>query len=331
VEKPQVSRLIGSPPGYAGYEEGGQLTNWLRRRPYSVVLLDEIEKAHSYVQHLFLQFFDSGQMADARGNLVDGRNAIFIMTTNLGARIPSGFAKPLAPGFVERMRTAIEEHFAPEFLSRIDRIIYFEPLDQDILLSIFDRQFEAVAARLREQGIGIEVNDALKRSLCQRHTDPLQGARRLQRAIEEEIVVPLTDKLLAGEIQRGMKVMVGQDIQGFRADLAPGQPPQRRSSTGLDEREAQEAQNAHIFQREAPALMARLGERGLDIEIDPHAQEFICDPFWTELPVVQALVDLIETPLLQQLEEGKFQPGDRVRVTKYADHLEFTKEAGGKA
>jgi ATP-dependent Clp protease ATP-binding subunit ClpC len=210
MEKHQISRLIGAPPGYKGYEEEGQLTGRLRRRPYSVVLLDEIEKAHPEVQHLFLQLFDAGRLTDARGNLADGRNAIFIMTTNLGAKVPLGFQKAHMPSFTQQMRRAIEEHFSPEFLNRVDRIVYLGPLDEDTLLKIFDREFEAVAQRLRGQGIEVQVAEGFKRDLCKRHTDAARGARKLQRAIEDEIVTPLTDKLLAGEIKPGMKVSVGE-------------------------------------------------------------------------------------------------------------------------
>ena len=328
MEKHQVSRLIGSPPGYVGYHEEGQLTGRLRRRPYSVVLLDEIEKAHDDVQHLFLQLFDAGRLTDARGNLADGRNAIFVMTTNLGAKVPLGFARAQMPSFAAQMRTAIEDHFTPEFLNRIDRIVYFEPLDEDTLLAIFDRQFEAVAARLGEQGIVVKVTEDFKRALCKRHTDETRGARPLQRAIEDKIVAPLTDKLLAGEITPGMKVVVGKDAD-MEVSETP-KPPTSHTPTppDPDARDKVKAQNEAIFDREFDGLAARLREREIETEMEEAAREFLCDPFWTETTLEQALVKLVEEPLLEQLEAGELQPGDHVRVEKYADHLEFKKVEG---
>ena len=210
MEKHQVSRLIGAPPGYIGYEEEGQLTGRLRRRPYSVILLDEIEKAHEDMQHLFLQLFDAGRLTDSRGRVADGRNALFIMTSNLGAKEALGF-----PGqqktYRGRIQTAIERHFTPEFLNRVDRIIYFEPLNETTLGAIFDKHFAAAVASLRAQGIVVDVVPARKAVLVQQHLNADRGARPLQRAIEDELIGPLTDKLLAGEIRPGMRVTIGED------------------------------------------------------------------------------------------------------------------------
>lgn len=209
MEKHQVSRLIGSPPGYVGYEEEGQLTGRLRRRPYSVILLDEIEKAHPDVQNMFLQLFDAGRLTDSHGNLADGRNAIFIMTTNLGAKVPMGFQRPQMATFTQQIKSAIEGHFSPEFLNRLDRIIFFEPLTEEALVAIFDKLFHDVQARLKGQGVEIEADEDFKHDLCRRNTDHQRGARDLQRAIEDEIVAPLTDQLLAGELQAGARVVIG--------------------------------------------------------------------------------------------------------------------------
>ncbi|MBN2548311.1 MAG: ATP-dependent Clp protease ATP-binding subunit [Anaerolineales bacterium] len=209
MEKHQVSRLIGSPPGYVGYEEEGQLTGRLRRRPYSVILLDEMEKAHPDVQNLFLQLFDAGRLTDSHGNLADGRNAIFIMTTNLGAKVPMGFQRPQMANFTQQIKSAIESHFSPEFLNRLDRIIIFEPLSDDAMLAIFDKLFLDVQARLKSQGVEIEADEEFKRDLCRRNADHQRGARDLQRAIEDEIVAPLTDQLLAGELPAGARVVIG--------------------------------------------------------------------------------------------------------------------------
>jgi ATP-dependent Clp protease ATP-binding subunit ClpC len=205
MDKYQVTRLIGAPPGYVGYEEEGQLTGHLRRRPYSVILLDEIEKAHSDIQYTFLQLFDAGRLTDSRGNLADGRNAIFIMTTNLGAREAIGFLNN-RNSYEEKLQAAIEKHFSAEFLNRISRIVYFNPLTEDLLLAIFDKFLAQALSRFAAQGIEVEVSDDFKRSLCRKHTDTRRGARPLQRAIEDEIVIPLTEKLLTGEIKPGQKI-----------------------------------------------------------------------------------------------------------------------------
>ena len=152
LERHQISRLIGAPPGYVGHGEEGQLTGWLRRRPYSVVLFDEIEKAHKEVQHLFLQLFGSGRLTDARGNVVDGRNAIFILTTNLGVRSKAGFQNDDSQ-LSGAITSAVKQHFVPEFLGRLDRTICFRWLDEEALIQIFDRLLDEASARLRERGI----------------------------------------------------------------------------------------------------------------------------------------------------------------------------------
>jgi ATP-dependent Clp protease ATP-binding subunit ClpC len=337
MEKHQVSRLIGSPPGYVGYEEEGQLTGRLRRRPYSVVLLDEIEKAHKDVQHLFLQLFDAGRLTDARGNLADGRNAIFIMTTNLGAKEALGLIKQREP-YQEKLHAAIEDHFTPEFLNRIDRIVYFEPLTEKLLLEIFDKLFAPVAKRFQAQGILVEVTEPFKHKLCKRYADEKRGARPLERAIEDEIVAPLTDKLLDGEIGPGKKVVVGEGMEwevsdtplpsGFEEPVEGPSPPQLLDPKDPDARDELKAQNEVVFEREFEALEARLHERGIKVELDETAREFLCDPFWTETTLEQALVKLVEEPLMEQLEAGELKSGDRVRIEKYADHLEFKKVEG---
>ena len=216
MEKHQISRLIGSPPGYVGHEEEGQLTGRLRRRPYSVILLDEIEKAHQDVQHLFLQLFDAGRITDSRGHTADGRNAIFIMTTNLGAKEAMGLLTE-ARSYREKLQTAIEEHFSAEFLNRINRIVYFEPLTQQLLLSIFDKFFAQAVKRFQVQNIEIEVTDDFKRELCETYTDIKRGARPLQRAIEDEIITPLADKIISGELGPNMKATIGKEFGNIGA------------------------------------------------------------------------------------------------------------------
>lgn len=210
MEKHQISRLIGSPPGYIGHEEDGQLTGRLRRRPYSVILLDEIEKAHPDAQHLFLQLFDAGRITDSRGYIADGRNAIFIMTTNLGAKEAIGLISE-AKSYKQKLQIAIEEHFSAEFLNRINRIVYFEPLSQELVLAIFDKFFAQDVKRFRIQNIEIDVTGDFKREFCAKHMDIKHGARPLQRAIEDEIISPLADKIISGEIKPGMKIIVGEN------------------------------------------------------------------------------------------------------------------------
>jgi ATP-dependent Clp protease ATP-binding subunit ClpC len=345
MEKHQVSRLIGSPPGYVGYAEEGQLTGRLRRRPYSVVLLDEIEKAHKDVQHLFLQLFDAGRLTDARGNLADGSNAIFIMTTNLGAKVPLGFAKSHMPSFEAQMRAAIEEHFTPEFLNRIDRIVFFTPLDQDVLLRIFDREFEAVAARLRAQGVEVEVAEPFKRALCAKYTDPTRGARRLQRGIEDEIVNPLTDKLLASEIRPGERVIIGANEeyealpQSFQADRqAPpsggkGQHPERAERDVGDMGLGAEEENRELIAPLFVELREQLEERGIGLELEENVWELLCSPFWHEkrakLGAQEAFTQLVEEPLLQKIDDGEFQASDRIKVYRNLDlAIDFQKVEG---
>lgn len=183
MEKYQVSRLIGSPPGYVGFDEEGQLTGRLRSHPYCVVLLDEMEKAHTDVQHLFLQLFDAGRISDARGRLVDGRNAFFIMTTNLD-------------------QAGIERRFTTEFRNRLDDVIYFNPLTDEVLIAIFDKIFNQVEQRFAEKGIQVELSQEYKKRFCSEHKNPEFGARPLQRAINDRIIAAVADRLLTGEIGR---------------------------------------------------------------------------------------------------------------------------------
>ncbi len=329
MEKHQVARLIGSPPGYVGYEEEGQLTGHLRRRPYSVVLLDEIEKAHVDVQHLFLQLFDAGRLTDARGRVVDGCNAIFTMTTNLGAKEAMGFLSD-QKSYEEKLHAAIEEHFSAEFLNRVSRIVYFNPLNEAMLLLIFDKFLAQAIERFRAQGIEIEVPDKIKRDLCARHTDTRRGARPLQRAIEDEIITPLTDKLLAGEIRSGMKVVLGKvdspDIQKSdklqspvqQPGLAPRHrpaavPPPAQPALGADEEQV----NQQAVQTLAEAFEK---ETGLILRLDDKAMELLCSPYFAEergqMPSAAAFETLVRQPLQEKISQGEIPPGAQVRVIR---------------
>jgi len=206
-ERHTVSRLVGAPPGYVGYEEGGQLTEAVRRRPYSVVLLDEIEKAHSDVFNILLQLLDDGRLTDGHGRTVNFRNAIVIMTSNLGSAV---FQDPsLAP---DKRRDSILEdvraYFRPEFINRIDEIVVFEALTREDLRKIVDIQVRGLAARLAERKLTLELSDAAYDLLANEGYDPAFGARPLRRLLQRELENPLAVKLLAGELHDGDTVRV---------------------------------------------------------------------------------------------------------------------------
>jgi len=220
MEKHQVSRLIGAPPGYVGYEEEGQLTGQLRLHPYSVVLLDEIEKAHEDVHNIFLQLFDEGRLTDAKGRTVNGRESIFIMTSNVGSEIyaqdPVGFLpkEKLSPEWLQEKRMSVDKairaKFKPEFLNRVDRVIHFNPLTKLDLQRIFDLQFELVKQRLQEsRKVHLAITPEAGEHVCTAGYDALNGARPLARAIDRLIVEPLTDWILNQEIKANDKIEIG--------------------------------------------------------------------------------------------------------------------------
>ena len=211
-EKHTVSRLVGAPPGYVGYEEGGQLTEAVRRRPYSVVLFDEIEKAHSEVFNVLLQLLDDGRLTDGHGRTVDFRNTVVIMTSNLGNELwlknVSGDPVPganLTRDTVTRdtLTRLLQAHFRPEFLNRIDEIVVFHPLSREHLAQIVTIQLRHVAARLAERGYTLEVSEAAREFIAEAGYDPDYGARPLKRAIQRELEDPLALKILSGEFHEG--------------------------------------------------------------------------------------------------------------------------------
>ncbi len=210
MEKHAVSRLIGAPPGYVGYEEGGQLTEAIKRRPYSVILLDEIEKAHADVFNILLQILDDGRLTDGKGRTVDFRNTIIIMTSNLGSEV----IKDLSHDF-DRMEKEVmaimERHFRPEFLNRVDEVIIFKPLKPEVILKIVDIQLEELRKRLREKKIDIELSEAAKKLLTERGYDPVYGARPLKRTIQRDIQNPLAQKMLEGVFREGDRIFVNVD------------------------------------------------------------------------------------------------------------------------
>jgi ATP-dependent Clp protease ATP-binding subunit ClpB len=213
MEKHTVSRLIGAPPGYVGYEEGGQLTEAVKRRPYSLVLLDEIEKAHADVFNVLLQILDDGRLTDGKGRTVDFKNTVIIMTSNLGSQA----IKELA-GDYEKMekevRAILDSHFKPEFLNRVDEVIIFRPLTKAVILRIVDLQLNLLRKRLAEKKIGLAVSPEAKAVLADRGFDPVYGARPLKRVIQRDVQNPLAMKILAGEFAEGETAAVSTDKKG---------------------------------------------------------------------------------------------------------------------
>jgi ATP-dependent Clp protease ATP-binding subunit ClpC len=221
-EKHTASRLFGAPPGYVGYDEGGQLTEKVRRRPFSVVLFDEIEKAHPDIFNSLLQVLEEGRLTDAQGRQVDFKNTIIIMTTNLGTRdiskaLSLGFANSSdALGNYERMKNKVSDelktHFRPEFLNRIDDVIVFHQLSESEIIQIVDLMITNLETRLKEKNMGIELTAAAKSILAKRGYDPALGARPLRRTIQREIEDALSEKILFGDIKAGQIVLI--DVEG---------------------------------------------------------------------------------------------------------------------
>mgnify|MGYP001773073699 CR=1 FL=1 len=222
MEKHSVSRLIGAPPGYVGYEEGGQLTEAVRTRPYSVVLFDEIEKAHPEVFNLLLQVLEDGRLTDGKGRTVNFRNTLIIMTSNLGTELIQSALENLSEAnreeALERLREPILEllrrHFRPEFLNRIDEIIIFKPLLREEVKRIAQLQLERLRERLQQRGVELAVTDAALEWLATVGYDPQFGARPLRRALERFVANPLAMKILAGEFTAGDTVVVDRDAEG---------------------------------------------------------------------------------------------------------------------
>jgi ATP-dependent Clp protease ATP-binding subunit ClpB len=221
MEKHAVARMIGAPPGYIGYEEGGQLTEAVRRRPYSVILFDEIEKAHSDVFNVLLQILDDGRLTDSKGRTVDFKNTVLIMTSNLGSREIQDVSED-----EKRVREAVmevlREHFKPEFLNRIDEIVVFHRLSREQIAQIIDVQLERLRAMLHERGVSLALEDSARQLLASEGYDPNFGARPLKRAIQTLIQNPLAMKLLRGEIPSGQTVIVsaGDGEMKFATQMA---------------------------------------------------------------------------------------------------------------
>jgi ATP-dependent Clp protease ATP-binding subunit ClpB len=206
MEKHTVARLIGAPPGYVGYEEGGQLSEAVRRKPYSVVLFDEIEKAHQDVFNVLLQVLDDGRITDGQGRTVDFKNTVIIMTSNIGSQYIT--EEESTAGRERLIMDALRQHFRPEFLNRIDEIIIFDRLNEDDLKKIVEIQLNRLTKRLEQQKITLQLNDAAKALIARKGYDPVYGARPLKRAIQKEILDPLSLQILEGKFREGQTIRV---------------------------------------------------------------------------------------------------------------------------
>jgi ATP-dependent Clp protease ATP-binding subunit ClpB len=213
MEKHAVARLIGAPPGYVGYEEGGQLTEAVRRKPFSVVLFDEIEKAHHEVFNILLQILDEGHLTDSHGRTVDFRNTVLIMTSNIGSsdilELQGSVEDETYKAMKEQVLGQLKHHFRPEFLNRVDEIVVFHGLSKDELVAIVEIQLGHLARRLEARQLSLDVTDEAKRWIAETGYDPIYGARPLKRVVQKEIESVLARKLLAGEIQDGATVRIG--------------------------------------------------------------------------------------------------------------------------
>jgi len=245
MEKHTVSRLVGSPPGYVGYEEGGQLTEAVRRKPFSVVLFDEIEKAHPDVFNTLLQILEDGRLTDSQGRSVDFKNTVLIMTSNLGTadlrKSSVGFARTSEAVSYERMKEkvndALKQHFRPEFLNRIDETIVFHELSRDEVTEIVDLLFKRVKDQLESQGLGLELTPEAKYLLVDKGHDPALGARPLRRAIQRMVEDPLAERILWKEFRAGETIIV--DVENdeivFRAIEGFEPPPVELAGAGSGE------------------------------------------------------------------------------------------------
>jgi ATP-dependent Clp protease ATP-binding subunit ClpA len=358
TEKPQIFHLIGAPPGSTSYEAEGQLTGYLHRRPYTVVLLDEIEKAHEDVQRLLLQLFDTGHLTDSQGRLADGRNAIFIMTTSVGAKEVLG-ASSEDRNYQEKLKAAVDEHFTRKFVSSIDRIVYFEPLDEEALLAIVDLEFEPFQTRMREETeVEVIIDPNVKRQIATHLAKQLRGAHSLRRYIEDYVVAPMVDKLLAGKYKPGTRVKIApklkfpvekpdsntepeqNELESAHVNHAEsGQPePQppipKRPATpeeGLPHLDNGAEEFQQSFDKRFLVLARQLSEQGIALEIERRAKDFLCAPHNQGLqpredrPPEQAFEDLIEEPLTDKLLLEEFQEGDWIRIDKKSDEIVFEK------
>ena len=216
MEKFSVSRLIGAPPGYVGYDEGGQLTEAVRRHPYSVVLFDEVEKAHPDVFNVLLQVLDDGRITDSQGRTVDFKNTILIMTSNLGSEyildgIEDGEITPEARAQVNAL---LKQHFRPEFLNRIDEIVTYKPLTRDQITQIVELMLSGLNRRLADRRLHVTLTDAAMRAVIDQGFDPVYGARPLKRFLQSHVETLVARRIIAADIKPGTEIMVDADSDG---------------------------------------------------------------------------------------------------------------------
>jgi ATP-dependent Clp protease ATP-binding subunit ClpB len=228
MEKHSVARMIGAPPGYVGYEEGGQLTEAVRRRPYSVILFDEIEKAHPDVFNVLLQILDDGRLTDSQGRVVDFRNAVIIMTSNIGSQYIVSAGSTAWDVVEERVRDDLRNHFRPEFLNRVDDIIVFRPLSKDDLVRIVDLQLIRLEHLLEQRGLRLDVTPEARELLAEHGYDPVYGARPLKRVIQRELQNRIALDLLEGTFKEGHTIRVEREGQTLK--LSPASPIPERAS-----------------------------------------------------------------------------------------------------
>jgi len=214
MEKHSVSRLIGAPPGYVGYEEGGYLTEAVRRKPYSIILMDEVEKAHPEVFNVLLQVLDDGRLTDGQGRTVDFKNTVIIMTSNIGSQWITDLGEKDYNELKRRVMEAVKTHFKPEFLNRIDEIIIFRSLSVDNIKRIAELQLSYLTKRVAERGIELNFTDKLKKMIAKEGYDPVYGARPLKRLIQKKLQDPLAMMILKGSIKEGDKVKIDEDTKG---------------------------------------------------------------------------------------------------------------------
>ena len=211
MEKHAVARLIGAPPGYVGYEEGGYLTEQVRRKPYSVILLDEVEKAHPDVFNILLQVLDDGRLTDGQGRTVDFKNTVIVMTSNIGSQHIQRLGTTDYEAVKEVVMEDVKEHFRPEMINRIDEVVVFHGLDQANIRNIARIQLESLKKRLETMNLHLQVDDAALDVIAQAGFDPVYGARPLKRAIQADIENPLSIKLLEGAYQPDSTIHVKAD------------------------------------------------------------------------------------------------------------------------
>lgn len=232
MEKHSVSRLVGAPPGYVGFEQGGQLTEAVRRRPYNVVLFDEVEKAHKDVFNVLLQVLDDGRLTDSKGRTVDFSNTVIILTSNLGSRrlLESALSKDPGSSFPAAKKAvlqAVQSHFKPEFINRLDDILIFEPLQKPALKAIVTRQLALLQARLKDKDVALQMDDAAAEFVISEAYDPLYGARPLRRYLEKEVTTELSRWIVAGNLHEHSVVRIG--VRDGKLSFATHDKPRKRN------------------------------------------------------------------------------------------------------